>query len=119
MTISVKLDPTVFDPGGVFEGTPHSRAVVHIGSGRNDLFMGKLPGPHPPGSLSWRGGQTYLQIGYAGSQFDDQQFEYIMQESHYRASVGAQLLYLLQRGIILVEKDGVTQTVTDVFTFTA
>lgn len=125
MTISIKLNETLFDPGGLFYGIPKNRAVLAIGVGRNDIFAGKI-NTGTAASLSYRGGQTNFQIDTRGTELTDNMFEYIMQNETYVVTFGAHILDMLERELISVFQDGVLLAdgsvpagITAVKTFTA
>ena len=80
MTISIQLDPSVFTTGGLFEGTQPNRAVLMIGVGRDDVYIGKI-NTGTAANLSYRGGQTNLQIGTTGAEISDLMLEYMMTTS--------------------------------------
>lgn len=124
MTVNVKLngDPVaktgVFAAGGLFAGVPASRAVLTLGSGRDDRYLGKI-NMNPASSLSYRGGQTSLMVDSRGTEFSDYTFESIMQESLYRATYGVQILDFVERGLIEVYQDQLLLTPAQIATFTA
>lgn len=89
MGILIRLNPTVFDPGGIFENTARSRAVLHAGVGRNDVYAGKLS----PGS------QNVLLITAQGVEVQTDAFQAYM-SGDMKAEYGIQLLDYIQRGYI-------------------
>ena len=118
MTISIKLNETIFDPGGLFYGTPKNRAVLALGVGRNDFFAGKI-NTGTAASLSYRGSQTNFQIGTRGTELTDNMFEYIMQNEDYVVTFGAHILDMLERELIEVFQDGAPLAIAAVKAFTA
>jgi hypothetical protein len=118
MTISIKLNPTIFDPGGLFEGIIRNRAVLHLGVGRDDTHIGKI-NQGTAANLSYRGGQTNFQIDCRGTELTDQSFEFIAQNQGYQIAYLAHLIDFMERGLVQVFQDGVLLTVTQVRAFTA
>ena len=118
MTISIKLDPTIFDPGGLFEGIPRNRAVLHMGTARNDLYIGKI-NQGTAANLSYRGGQTNVQIDYRGTDLTDEAFEFFAQKQLYQSSYLSHLVDLMDRGLVQVFQDGIELTIAQVKIFTA
>lgn len=118
MTIAIKLNPTIFDPGGLFEGTPRNRAVLHLGVGRDDVHIGKINQGNAS-NLSYRGGQTNFQIDCRGTEMSDESFEFIAQNSSYQVSYLGHIIDFMERDLIQVFQDGVQLTISQVKTFTA
>ena len=118
MTISIKLNPTIFDPGGLFEGTPRNRAVLHLGVGRDDTHIGKV-NQGDASHLSYRGGQTNFQIDCRGTEISDQMFQYFAENQGYQVSYMAHIIDYMERGLIQVYQDGILLTVTQVRAFIA
>ena len=119
--ISIRLHPDLFDKtkNGPFYGTPRNRAVLNIGSGRNEAYAGKLPGIWDSGHLSWRGGQWILLVDVNGTQVSDITFEGYMQEDSLKDAYGRQIIDFAERGAIIVEQDGTPLTVAQMRAFTA
>jgi hypothetical protein len=118
--VSIRLNPTVFNSGGVFYGTPENRAVLTINTGRWESFAGKMPGGYPVTHESYRGGQYILMIDRTGTQIDDHAFEAMARTNESSISYyGIQIVNFMQRGLIIVERDGAALTVAQVKAFTA
>lgn len=118
MTVAIRLDPAVFSAGGVFHGIPRSRAVLHMGVGRDDTHIGKI-NQGTAANLSYRGGQTNFQIDARGTEMSDQMFQFMSENEGYQIAYVAHIIDFMERGLIIVEQDTVALSVTDVRTFTA
>ena len=118
MTINIKLDPTVFDPGGCFEGIPPNRAVLSMGVGRDDVHIGKL-NTGTANNLSYRGGQTNFMIDCRGTEISDIMLEYIVSNDTYQVAYAAHLIDLMERSLVIVYQDGTPLTPVQVKAFTA
>ena len=118
MTINIQLDPSVFLSGGLFEGIPRNRAVLHIGVGRDDVYIGKLNGG-TAANLSYRGGQTNFMIGTSGTDISDITLEYIVSTGTYKVAYAVQLIDMMERSLVIVSQDGTPLTATEVQDFTA
>jgi len=118
MTISIKLDPTIFSSGGLFEGTQPNRAVLAIGGVRDDVYLGKI-NTGTAANLSYRGGQTSLMIDTRGTDISDLMLEYMMSNNLNLSVYGIQLIDMMERFLIEVFQDGVALTPAQVKIFTA
>lgn len=118
MTISIKLDPTIFDPGNLFYGTPINRAVLNMGVGRDDTHIGKI-NQGSAANLSYRGGQTNFLIDCRGTEVSDQMFQYMVENQGYQVSYITHLIDFMERGLVQVFQDGVQLSVAQVRTFIA
>lgn len=116
--INAKLKDTIFSNGKPFHGYDRNRAVLIIGSGRNDLTIQKRNNM-PMSSLSYYGFQTGLHLNTRGQEFEDIMLETMMKNELYRASYGAQLIDLVERDYIEVCQDGVPLTAVQLRTYTA
>jgi len=116
--INVRLKSTIFNTGNPFHGENRNRAVLIIGTGRNDLVIGKR-NSMPASSLNYYGFQTGLHINTRGQEFEDIMLETIIKNNMYRASYGAQLIDLVERDFIEVCQDGVPLTAVALRTYTA
>jgi hypothetical protein len=119
--IQIKLSPSLFaSPDGLFfkQGVPPNRAVLHVGSGRNDLPLGKLA-TGTAANLSYRGGQNVLLISTGGTQIEDIMLETIINNENYRAAYGVQLIDFVERGLVEVYEDNVLVTATALRTYMA
>jgi hypothetical protein len=113
--IKIKLNPTVFDSGGVFETEDPKKAVVFVQTARNDVFSGQVVAQ---GYLP-RPSQYGLAISRNGVEINDFIFEqYMSKDTHYTV-YGAELLTLAQGQVIIVEHNGTALTVEDMINFTA
>jgi len=120
MTINIKLaDSTFAGPSGIFYGVQPNRAVFVLGSGREDIYLGKIRATYPKGHLSYRGGQTQLQIDRNGTEVTDDTFETYMQSLEGRISYGTQILNLVEAGILEVYQSGVILTPAQIDAFVA
>ena len=114
MAVTIKLKNSVFDPGGPFYGVPTSKAVLSIESGKHESFAGKIVDV----ALD-RGGQFALMIDWSGVSTTDNALEsYMKNEIHY-AAFGAELLYMVEVGLVDVIFNGATLTLAQVKAFTA
>lgn len=116
--INVKLTDAIFGTGKPLHGYDRNRAVLIVGSGRNDLTIQKRNNM-PMGSLNYYGFQTGLHINTRGQEFEDIMLETMMKNELYRASYGAQLIDLVERGYIEICQDGVPLTAVQLRTYTA
>ena len=119
--INIKLKDTVFQaPNGLFykEGIPAKKAVLHIGTGRNDLPLGKVD-MGDASNLSYRGGQTVLLIDSRGTDIDDLVLETIIHNQDYRAAYGVQLLSYVERDYIEICQDGTPLTLAQLKVYMA
>jgi hypothetical protein len=119
--INIKLTDALFtSPDGLFykEGIARDRAVLHLGSGRNDLPLGKRY-TGTAASLSYRGGQNVLMIDARGTEMEDIMLETIVSNELYRAAYGVQLIDYVERGYIEVRQNGVLISATALRTYTA
>jgi len=117
--ISVRLDPAVFTAGGVFENVLRSRAVLNIGSGRDEQYAGKISPAYSNLHPSWRGCQWILLIDAVGSQISDVTFEAYMKDTEMRRAYGDQVLDFAARNLIIVEQNGVPLTIAQMRVFVA
>lgn len=92
MSILIRLDPAVFLPGGMFDGVPQSRAVLHLGVGRNDLYAGKMS----------EGSQNVLLVSARGVEIQEDAFEAYMSLDSMKSAYGMQILDFMSRGLIQV-----------------
>lgn len=118
MTISIKLDSSVFSTGGLFEGVQPNRAVLSIGGVRDDVYLGKINTGNA-GNLSYRGGQTSLLIDTRGTDISDLMLEYMMSNNLNLSVYGVQLIDMMERSLIGVFQGGVALTTAQVKVFTA
>ena len=118
MTIAIRLDPSIFSATGLFHGIPRSRAVLHMGVGRDDTHIGKI-NQSTAANLSYRGGQTNFQIDARGTEMSDQMFQFMSENEGYQIAYVAHIIDFMERGLIIVEQDGTPLTVAGVRTFTA
>jgi len=119
MTISIQLDPAVFNAGNIFEGIPRNRAVLSLGGVRDDVYLGKI-NTGTAANLSYRGGQTSLMIDTKGTDISDLMLENMMKGGSLNLTVyGVQLLDFMERALVKVFQDGAELTPTQVKMFTA
>lgn len=106
MTINIKLkQPNVFNPGGIFEGIPPNRAVLHLGVARDDTYIGKINQGNAS-NLSYRGGQTNFQVDTRGTDMSDEMFEYFVTNQGYQTSYLTHIVHFVELGVIEVTQDG-------------
>jgi len=118
MTIAIKLNPTIFNAGALFEGITPNRAVLHLGVGRDDTHIGKI-NQGTAANLSYRGGQTSFQLDYRGTEISDQLFQYMVENQSYQVSYVIQVIDMMERGLVEVYQDSILLTVAQVRAFTA
>jgi len=116
--INIQLTPAMFLPGGLFYGTDKSRAVMVLGSARNDLVVGKR-NTGDLGAPNYRGFQLGIYVDARGTELEDIMLETIIKNEDYRATYGAQLIDFVERGYIQVFQDGVLITAVSLRTYAA
>lgn len=116
--INVQLTPAMFDPGGLFHGVDKSRAILVLGAARNDLVIGKR-NSGDIGAFSYRGFQLGMFVDSRGTEFEDIMLETIIKNEDYRATYGAQLIDMVERGYMQVFQDGAPITAVALRTYAA
>jgi len=120
MTVSIRLNQTVFDPGGIFFGVQRNRSVLCVGSGKPEAYIGKIAQTYDAGHLSWRGSQFTLNIDWVGTNINDINFELLVKDNpRVQADFLGQIIDFMFRGYIIVERDGTALTPTQVKNFVA
>lgn len=104
--IKIRLKETMFEPGGLFHGTLPSRAVLHIGTGKQEIYLAKLEQVFGSSHPSFRGNQNAFLIDTTGTEISDDTLGFIMQNIEYQTAIGSQLLDYVNRDFIVVEQDG-------------
>jgi hypothetical protein len=117
--IKIRLNPTIFNPGGKFYGIDQSRAILSLSTGKPEGYTGIANAPYGLESKSWRGSSHFLAVDATGVEMSDLSLEYHMTNSSSRNSYGQIIIDMLERGLIIVEKDGVPLTPAALNTFTA
>lgn len=114
--ISIRLDPSVFLPGGKFEGVPENRAVLLVGDAKWNPFAGRTQPIYDVDSPLYQPTQYVLSVNAFATQLEDTNFEYIM---NYQSSYSGMIIEFLSRGLIIVEQNGTPLTVAQVREFAA
>lgn len=118
--IRIRLNPTLFNPGGLFYAVPKSRAVLTVMTGKPEGYLGQRPVPYGLGSPSYRGGQNALLVDASGTEMSDYMLEHHMVPSgNSRNSFGQIILDFVERALIIVEKNGTPLTAAQLNSFTA
>lgn len=117
--INIRLNPTVFAPGGKFFGFVMGRTVLSIGTGKEEAYMAKPDQVFGMDSLSYRGGQSGLLIDTTGTQISNDTLQYFMNNMEYVPAIGSQILDYQTRGLIIVDQDGVALTTAQLKGYTA
>lgn len=119
--IKIRLNPTVFDVGGLFAGIDPKRAVLELGTGKpvGSGYASKSTPVYDAAHDSYRGGQTVLLIDRTGTEIFDLGLEEYMKNESLRVHFGTHILDYVQRGYIIVEQDGTALTVAQLNAYTA
>jgi hypothetical protein len=117
--ITIKLSSTVFDPGGLFEGVPRSKAMLHIGTGKQEQYA-YAKDAYPTGNLRHKDYANSLIIDVNGLTMTDTMFETVMDEGGYTfSSFGVQVLEYQQQGLIQVYQGSTLLGTADIKNYTA
>lgn len=114
--ISIRLDPSVFLPGGPFEGIPENRAVLLLGDTKWNPFAGKTQPIFEVDHPLYQPTQYLMNISSFATQLEDTNFQYVM---NVQSSYSGMIVHYLSKGYIIVEQNGTPLTVAQVRTFAA
>lgn len=123
--IKIRLNPTIFDPGGLMADISPKKAVLHIGSGKPEEYIGYFKDHDLGVSSAGQGFGNYpsyqfsFMIDRTGSEISDQSLERMVSKDNPLGSFGAQIIEFHQKGYIIVEQDGTPLTTTAIANFTA
>jgi hypothetical protein len=117
--ISIRLDPAIFAPGGKFAGMNEAKTVLAVGTGKPELYTGEIQPIFGMESLSYKGGEIGMFIDTSGTQLEDYAFESMIQNQAGRVAYGTQIIDFVQRGLIIVEQNGITLTAMQIKNFIA
>ena len=115
--ISIRLDPSVFAPGGPFHNVPPNRAVLMCGDSSWRTYSGRSRAVYPRSESSlYQPTQYAMNINAYPLQFENTNFQYMMLAF---SSYSGQLVDFLARGLVIIEQDGVPLTVPQIRDYAA
>jgi hypothetical protein len=117
--VTIRLNPAAFELGGKFYGKDEKYCVLSIDTGHFENWTGKLEPVYDAAHPSWRGNQSIFLIDRTGAQVTDIMFEALIKNEDLRCTFGSQILEFVARSLIIVERDNVAQTPTQIKNFTA
>lgn len=113
--IKIRLNPVVFNAGGVFYGVSQSRAVLSVDTNKPAGYAGFLNTREQPSQS-----QSLLLIDADGTELSNFMLEHHMVSSgNSRNTFGQIILDFVERGLILVEQDGTPLTAVQLNSYTA
>lgn len=117
--ITIRLNESIFESGGLFEGTPRSKAVLHIGTGKQEQYA-YTQDAYPTGNLRHKDYANSLIIDSNGLIMTDIMFETIMDMGgRTYTSFGIQILEYQQKGLIEVLQESTLLTTAQIKGYTA
>ena len=117
--IKIRLNPAMFTTGKLFEGYDPSRAVLMVGTGKQEAPTGVITPPFGPEHPSYVNPNNVLPITTTGVEINDLMLEYFHTNGDLQTAFGQELTDLLQKNMVIVEADGVALTVAQVKGFVA
>lgn len=119
--VKIVLDPSVFQSGGIFYGTPMAHAVLPVGSSKpfGEGYAAKNAPIYNNQSDLWRGGETQLNIDAWGTEVQDLAFQDFVSNDSLRVQFGMVLIDLVGKGIIQCLYNGTALTPSQISSFVA
>jgi len=117
--IKIRLDPTIFSPGKLFYGFDPSRAVLMVGTGKQEAPTGVITPPYGPEHQCYVNPNNILPVTATGIEINNLMLEYFHTNGDLQTAFGQEITDLLIKGMIIVEEDGTALTVAQVKAYVA